>query len=763
MRLIFITGFASLLVFVLLIFFYPLPRSLNPSWSKIVRYGDGKVMRTYVSADEKWRIFLPLDKIDPLLVKTTILYEDRFFLFHHGINPLSLIRALYKNIRAKRIVSGGSTLTMQLARIAEPKPRNIIAKLIEIFRAAQFELRLGKKRILELYLNLAPYGGNIEGIGAACLGYYGRLPEKMTPEEISFLVSLPQSPSLRRPKEKPSPINGRNSVLKVMFKNGLVNGEEYKRGLNAAVPHNFKPFPFEAPHAADFLFLRYPESDNIPSTIDRNIQTKVSNILWSYKKKIFDAGASNANVVVMENSTRKVRALIGSLDYFDEANQGQVRGFYAFRSPGSALKPFLYIMALEKGLINNAMLIEDAPYRFGDFEPSDFSGTWLGLVTAEEALSLSLNLPFILILKRYGYSRFIERLKDLGFNGPLTFDSYGLPIITGGMDVRLVDLTNLYLTLARGGMHGEYVMLEDEMPKQEKSLFRPGAVLLTLKALSKRNRPDAPHLSRFTIPKGKIYWKTGTSFGRRDALSIGFQKDYTVGVWVGNFSGEGSDSIVGALAAAPIMFDIIRAIEHEWQGRFPWERFAESEIENVEVCKFSGFRPGPHCPETKMVAVLKNAHPYIECPYHKKFIIEKSTGYRASPWKSYKKGEIVEKVFLVYPPQVQKVMGKKAQEPEFPPECRLVDERLTLQIVSPVDEGIYFIPSGVRNAGFIPLQAFTANKGNRIHWFINDHYRGATGSGEIMEIVPEGPTMKIVAQDEAGTNKTVRINIEKEP
>ena len=758
-----ILGIAAFVIFVLLLLLYPLPASLHPSWSKIVRFNDSSVMRVHTSADEKWRIFLPLEKIDPLVIGTTILYEDRFFMFHPGVNPLSLVRALYKNIRERRIVSGGSTLTMQLARITEPKPRNVFSKLFEIFRAFQFELRLGKKRILELYLNLAPYGGNVEGIAAATIGYYSRLPEKLTPEEVAFLVSLPQSPTLRRPKGETSTRAGRDRVLEIMFRNQLIRSQEYKQGLNASVPQVFKPFPFKAPHAADFLALQYPDENDIHSTIDKNIQTKVENILASYRKQIFDAGASNASVVVMENSTRKIKSLIGSLDYFDDAHEGQVRGFSSFRSPGSTLKPFLYIMAMERGLINPEMLIEDAPYKFREFEPVNFSGTWMGLVKAEDALSFSLNLPFILILKRYGYNRFVRKLQEAGLNGPLDFSSYGLPIITGGMDVRLLDLTNLYLSLARGGLNGKYRILENDDRVEEKQLFRAGAVMLAMKALAKRNRPDAPNISIFTLPRGKVYWKTGTSFGRRDAWSIGFQKNYTVGIWVGNFSSEGSDSIVGALIAAPIMFDIIRAIEGEWRGSFAWERFAENEIELAKVCKVSGYRPGPNCSETKMVAVLSNAHPYTECPFHQKFIVEKKTGYRANPWKEYEKGEIVEKVVLVYPPQVQKVLGGKGKEPEFAPDNRLVEEKVTLQVVSPVDEGIYFIPYGVRNANFIPLQGFTSSKEEKIHWFVNDKYKGDTKSGEIMEIEPEGSTMKIVAHDASGISRTIKIMIEKEP
>lgn len=754
-----ITICLSSLIFYISLFTIPLPKNINPDWSRIVRFSSGEVMRVYLTSDEKWRIFLSLEEIDPLFVKTTILYEDKFFFFHPGFNPFSIIRAIYQNIKAGKVVSGGSTITMQLARILEPKERTIINKLLEIFRAMQFEARFSKRKILELYLNLAPYGGNIEGIGAAMLAYYGRLPLNMTPEEVAFLVSMPQSPPTRKPGKNPE-LSGKKRALKVMLKAGFINKEEYEKALKSAVPQKRKSFPFYAPHISDFLIMKYSLND-IKSTIKKDIQKKIENIVKSYKKRIYNLGATNISVVVIENSTRKVRGTVGSIDYFDQKHSGQVRGFYAFRSPGSTLKPFLYILAIEAGLINPETLIEDAPYTFGDFEPKNYLNTFRGLVKAEEALSLSLNIPFILILKRYGYSRFIRKLSELELKGPLNYSEYGLPIITGGMDVRLLDLTNMYVTLAKGGIHGKYLLIEGE-ESEEKRVFRAGAVLLTLRALSKRTRPDAPNLKNFTIPAGKIFWKTGTSFGRRDAWAIGFQKEYTVGVWVGNFSGEGADSIVGSKCAAPIMFDIIRALEEPWIGKLKWEEHALYEIEYGSVCAFSGYRPGPACKKVKLVPMLLNAHTYKECPFHKKFLIERKTGYRANPYKKYREGELEEKVFLVFPPSVQIVFGSKGKPPEFAPYFRIVEKRNILKITSPVDGAIYIIPKGIKGASTIPLQGFTSARNDTIYWFVNGKYIGATRSGEILSIKPEEGELTVSGQDGSGNVSVVCITVEKE-
>ncbi len=737
-------------------YLYPLPSSLEKDFSTVILFSDGKIMRVYLTRDEKWRIYLPLEKIDSLLVKTTILYEDRYFWYHPGVNPLSIIRALFQNIKARKIVSGASTLSMQLARILEPKPRTLRSKIIEAFRAIQFEIKLGKKKILELYLNLAPYSRNYEGVGAASLAYLHKLPKNLTPQEVAFLVSLPQAPSTPEEKRK-----GRNRVLERMKRYGVISEEEYLRALKEPVPYTPSPLPCYAPHAADFLHLLYPEEKEIHSTIEFELQKKVENIIASYRGYVNSHGASNISAVVIENKTRKVRVLIGSFDYWDESIQGQVRGFEAYRSPGSALKPFLYALAIQEGVIHPQMLIEDAPHVFGDFAPHNYSRQWRGLVTAEEALCLSLNLPFVLLLERTGYEKFVGLLKKAGIKGPLPYSEYGLPIITGGMDVKLIDLTNFYVTLARGGLHGPWIIREEETP-EEFPLLNPGAVLLTLQALSKRNRPDAPSLSGFIFPKSKIYWKTGTSWGRRDAWSIGFGKHYTVGVWCGNFDGRGGEEIVGAILAAPVMFDILRAIEPPEDKPFEWEEIALEEIDSIWVCAFSGYRPQDACPSKKKVAVLKNAHPPLRCPFHKKILVEKKTGYRACPWKKYKKGELVEKICVVYPPSVKKVLKAEDAIPPFPPDCKLASKESKIQILLPADGTTYFIPHGIAGAEDIPLLAVTSSREGKIYWFVNGRYMGSTPSGKIMYIPPPEGKLKILAQDTEGNSASAVIHVLKE-
>lgn len=750
----FLTAF---ILFIALIYIIPLPRKLKFTTSKIVRFNDGSVMRAYVSSDEQYRIYLRLYDIDVKLVKSTIAYEDRFFYIHPGFNPISLLRAIYLNIKERRIVSGGSTITMQLARILEPKRRNILSKLVELFRAIQFEIRLGKRRILELYLNLAPYGGNVEGVGAASLGYFGKLPYDLTPAEIAFLVSLPQSPTLRKPGGLIPQEEGRNRVLKKMLKNRIINLEEFNIAKESSTPSGFIPFPFYAPHAADYVILRFPENNDIKSTIDKDIQMKIEGIAYSYRRKIRSYGARDLSIVVIENESGKVRGLLGSLDYFDSLS-GQVRGFDAMRSPGSLLKPFLYIKCIEEGLITKEMLFEDVPYRFKDYSPLNFNKTFSGIVKAEDALSYSLNIPFVMLLRKYGYNNFISLLKETG----LEFNRYiGLPLIIGGKEISLLYITNLYASLSRGGIFFDYSVLEEDTIKNLKRIFNPSAVLLCLDALKKRKRPDAPDISKYTIPKGNIYWKTGTSMKRKDAWSVGFKNKYTVGVWVGNFTGEGNDSIIGALLAAPIMFDMINSIDKEQNEKLDWLEFAEEGIESVEVCVFSGYKPNENCPERKKIAVLKKAYPYEPCPYHKKYLVEKKTNFRVCPDKEYKKGEIIEKVFIVFPPLVQNVLGY-GKEPQFSPDCRKKDEQNFLVILQPVDGATYIIPKGVKNTEFIPLQGYTSSKEGNIYWFVNGKYIGNSTSGEIINLDSNEEILEIFAQDNNGNRNKVKVFIKKE-
>ncbi len=717
------------------------------SWSTVVYDSRGGVLRVYLSKDEKWRIPLHLEDVDPLFIKTLIKQEDRFFLWHPGVNPFSVLRASLQNLIHARVVSGASTITMQVVRLIHPEKRNLLNKIKEAILALQMEKYLSKRRILEIYLSLTPYGGNIEGVGAASLAYFGKLPAKLLPHEIAFLLTLPRAPSLSREKRK----RMRDHILRKMWKWGFIDRKTFLYSVALPLPTR-RPFPKKAPHACDFLREKYP-GIFIHSTIDPALQGKVDRIVNLHRERLRALGANEAAVVVIENSSGKVKAIVGSMDYWDPAD-GQIKGFFIFRSPGSALKPFLYIMALEKGTITTESLLPDAPMSFSGFSPKDFDLSWRGLVRAEDALSFSLNVPFVYLLRRVGYWDFIRRLKEVGIKGPLPSYQYGLSAIVGGMEVRLLALANLYASLSRGGLYFKFRIVEGKEGKK-KRLFNPGAVYLTLRALSKRGRPDAPALKYFS-PSTVVYWKTGTSWGRRDAWSLGFSAKYTVGVWVGNFNSKGAQGIVGAEAAAPLMFDIFKAIgQKHWDGRYPWFRQAQRELVPEEVCGFSGYPPQDFCPSVKKVMVLKNHHPYLKCPYHRKFLVETGTGFRACPFKKYRDGELSFRIFKVYPPSVAEVL-REGFPPPFPPGCP-INSSQGVRIISPQEGATYFQVRGIRGAGEIIFQA-VGGKG-RIYWFCDGNYLGSSLPGEVTKFSLREGLHSILAQGQDGSSAQVKIRV----
>jgi len=740
-------------------FLIPLPARIDAPYSSVVSDRHGRVLRIFLTPDEKWRVETRLDEIDPLLVRATVCVEDRFFWFHPGVNPLAILRAAWQNVRAGRIVSGGSTLTMQLARIVEPRPRTWRAKLVETLRAFQYELRLGKRRILELYLSRAPYGGNLEGVTAASLAYFGRLPRGLTPAEVAFLVSLPQAPASRfLLRAAPSEVTqARNRVLARMRACGLLSEAAYRSALREGVPTGLRPMPAQALHAADYLHALFPDASRIRSTLDADVQRTVESLVQAYRPVVYRSGATNLSVVVIENSTRKVRALVGSLDYWDEAHDGQVPGFLAPRSPGSALKPFLYALALQKGVITTETLLEDYPTNIRGYQPINFSGTFRGLVRAEEALAYSLNVPFVHLLRRTGFRDFLGLLKRGGIDVRADVD-YGLSVITGALEVRLLDLTNLYVTLARDGWHGPPVLLEDApAPARERRLLHPGAVALTRRALALRDRPDAPHLRSVTRPRATVYWKTGTSWGRRDAWSIGFHAGYTVGVWAGHFSGKGAEGIVGGELAAPLMFDILNALPVPARELRPPP---DADLTRVPVCPFSGERPTDACPGVRWVLAVRDAAPLRACPYHRRLWVERDSGRRMCPWKSYAPGDVEARVFTVLPPLAAAFLGQPAStEPPPSERCATPEAVSELRILSPLDGATYLPSADVRGSGGIPLRAVTPAPDGRIFWFVNDRFVGSTASGDVRLIhLPPGPAT-VVAVDATGRSDRAHLQV----
>jgi penicillin-binding protein 1C len=528
----------------------PLPLAQAEQVSTTVVDRNGKLLRAYAMADGRWR--LPVDAkaaVDPGYIKLLLAYEDRRFRSHAGVDPLALGRAAFQLVTRGHIVSGGSTVTMQFARLMEPRrERSVYAKLRQMVRALQIERQLNKDRILNLYLALAPYGGNLEGIRAASIAYFGKEPKRLSLAESALLVALPQSPERRRADRYPDVARAaRNRVLDRMVEDGQVSEEDALQAKAVPVPRLRRPMPILAPHSADAALATVKDAEVIRLTLDSSLQRN----LEALARDRAAALGPNISIAILavDNESGDVLARIGSPDYFDDRRAGQVDMTRAVRSPGSTLKPFIYGLAFEDGFVHPESLIDDRPIRFGSYAPENFDMTFQGTVPVRKALQMSLNVPAIALLDRVGASRLSSRLKQAGANLVLPKDEApGLAMGLGGVGVTLQDLVQLYCGLARLGNTRPLREIINSDPRDPLRLMDQVAAWQVGNVLIGTPPPENGVHNR-------IAFKTGTSYGYRDAWSVGFDGRTTIGVWVGRPDGAPVPGLVGRTAAAPILFD----------------------------------------------------------------------------------------------------------------------------------------------------------------------------------------------------------------
>jgi penicillin-binding protein 1C len=530
----------------------PLPLTQARQVSTTVVDRNGKLLRAYAMADGRWR--LPVDaktNVDPGYLKLLLAYEDRRFRSHAGVDPLALGRAAFQFVTRGHIVSGGSTITMQLARLMEPRrERSVTAKLRQMVRALEIERQLTKDQILDLYLALAPYGGNLEGIRAASIAYFGKEPKRLSLAEAALLVALPQSPENRRADRHPDIAHAaRDRVLDRMVEDGQVSAEDAVQAKAVPVPRLRKPMPILAPHSADQAIAIVKDAPLIKLTLDSSLQKNLEAL--AHDRAIALGPTISVAIIAVDNESGDVLARVGSPDYFDDRRAGQVDMTRAVRSPGSTLKPFIYGMAFEDGFVHPESLIDDRPIRFGSYAPENFDMTFQGTVPVRKALQMSLNVPAIALLDRVGASRLSSRLKQAGANLVLPKDEVpGLAMGLGGVGITLQDLVQLYGGLARLGSTRppREIMKANDDVREPLRLMDPVSAWQVGNVLLGTPPPEnAVH--------NRIAFKTGTSYGYRDAWSVGFDGRITIGVWVGRPDGAPAPGIVGRTAAAPILFD----------------------------------------------------------------------------------------------------------------------------------------------------------------------------------------------------------------
>jgi penicillin-binding protein 1C len=525
----------------------PLGRDLEVSRTVLDR--NSSLLRAYLTNEGRWRLAATRADVDPRYLEALLAYEDSRFFSHRGLDPLALGRAAYQLVSQGHIVSGGSTLTMQVARLLEPRrERSLDAKIRQALRAVQLEAALSKDEILALYLSLAPYGGNLEGVRAASLAYFGKEPRRLTLGQAALLVALPQAPEARRPDRFPQAAKrARDRVLDRIAGHGAFSDEEIARAKQEDVPTGREPMPLLAPHAADQAVSLAPQERILKLTIDGRLQ-KILERLARDRAHALGPDMSVA-MVAIDNATGEILARVASPDYFDERRAGQVDLTLALRSPGSTLKPFIYGLGFEDGLIHPETLIDDRPVRYAGYAPENFDMTFQGTVTVRRALQLSLNVPAVAVLDAVGPSRLAARLSEAGASLVLPRrEAPGLALGLGGIGVRLTDLTMLYGGLARQGTVAPLIERFGATPLPPRRLIEPAAAWSVANVLIGTPPPE-------NAVGGRIAFKTGTSYGYRDAWAVGFDGKRTVGVWVGRPDGAPVAGLTGRTAAAPILFD----------------------------------------------------------------------------------------------------------------------------------------------------------------------------------------------------------------
>ena len=759
---------ALLLVVLALVFAVPLP-SHDAAPSVVVEYRDGRPAYVFLTADEKWRLPVALERVDPKYVESLIALEDKRFWSHDGVDTIAMLRAAWSNLTRMRRVSGGSTLTMQLARLLEPRPRTIKNKLIDMFRATQLDMRMSKRQILEQYLLRTPYGGNVEGIESAAWSYFGHGAQHLTPLEIATLLAVPQGPSRFAPK----PANTarlrarRDAILGKLIDAGVFakTDAEVARADTATIapPERRLAMPREAPHAAYVLARRHAGQTTVRSTLDRGTQLLVEKEVRLRAPELRTKGIYSGAVVVVDHRTREVVALVGSLDFHDSQHGGQIAMFDRPRSPGSTLKPFLYALAIDRGDALPGYLVPDVPTQYGTYRPKNFDGDWAGLVRLEDALSRSLNIPFVDLLQQFGVEAFLHELGRMGMSrSRLDPGTYGLSMIIGGIELTPLELASLYATLAHDGTYEPLRLVVDDTEPMTAPIFGPGAAWLTRKTLSIKDRPDFPRRRVSGMPPD-IHWKTGTSFGFKDAWAIGSNPAYTAVVWTGNVDNTPTSELVGSEAAGPLLFDVLEGLADRARG-LPVQVTPPDELVSIDVCAYSGYPATDACPARTKALAPVHAVPTTPDPFHQAYDVDRVTGRAVLPACRTPGADYVRKTFIVLPSAVAAWLAERnravPEAPVFADGC--VPETVATiapTMLTPVDGQVVTLIPGVPTKNqLIPLTAST--RSSQVSWFVDGALIGTGAASDRLYWEPSPGKHEVVVADATGRTSRRTVSVE---
>jgi penicillin-binding protein 1C len=747
---------STILLFLLLNIFFPLPDKIE--YSTIITDNKGEVINAYLTKDQKWRMKTELNEISPLLRKTIVAKEDRYFYYHPGVNFFAVGRAAFMNVLHLRRTSGASTITMQVARALHPRKRNLISKTIEMFRAFQLEWKYSKSEILQMYLNLVPYGGNIEGAKSASLLYFKKNPDHLSLAEITALSIIPNRPSsLVIGKTNDAIVKERNRWLKKFADDGVFT----KKEIEDAIAEPLNSYRTSVPHFLPHLSykLKMQVNKNVINTnVILNTQLKLEKLTEDYIQTLKLNNIHNAAVVVIDNKTHKVISYIGSAGFTDTTDGGQVNGAAAIRQPGSTLKPLLYGLCIDEGLLTPKTVVNDVPVNYAGYAPENYDKKFNGYVTVEYALDHSLNIPAVKTLELLGKDRLVNKLIQCDFK-QIQKDQrkLGLSMILGGCGATLEQLTGLFSAFANNGMYVRPQYLKSDSSSKKIQLLSPSADYMITEILSKINRPDFPLNWTATEHMPKIAWKTGTSYGRRDAWSIGYNKNYTVGVWVGNFSGVGVPELSGANTATPLLFKIFNTIDYD--SNSDWYE-PPQDCQLRQVCSETGLPPGPYCTNLISDYFIPLISSTKQCNHLQEIKVspDSSISYCEScaPSTGY-----IKKLYRVVAPEMQDYFNQNGiayqKIPPHNPECEKIFKGSGPRITSPVNGNEYYI--NTKDPEPLQLTASAGSDVTKLYWYINDQFYKTTGAKEKQFFVPKEGPVKISCTDDKGRNRNIWIRV----
>ncbi|MEO9967449.1 MAG: penicillin-binding protein 1C [Reichenbachiella sp.] len=700
---------------------------LSRDYSQVILAKDSSILRVFLNHDEQWCLPPHLQQEIPQKLQVAALtFEDQYFDYHPGFNLYALCRALYLNTKHQKVVSGGSTITMQLARMIRNQPRTIINKLAEIFLAIKIEVRQSKTSILKDYLNHAPYGSNIRGYAAASYRFFGKKPEQLTWSEAATLAVLPNAPSMVFPSKNDDRLeHKRNFLLLKLLQKELIDEETYELSLLEQVPREIIPFALAAPHLTERIHAEN-QKDVVITTIDPVIQYETNFFVKQHASRMQQLGVKNVCALVVDNTTSSVVSYVGSQDFDDLPNLGRVDGVRAFRSSGSILKPYLYALAIDDGLILPQTLIKDVPTYFSSFSPSNASEEFSGIVPASQALIHSLNIPAVRLLNAYGVNKFYNQLESAGvsslFRNP---DDYGLPLIIGGAEVSAWDMAKLYMGLANAGNFKSISYLPSRVPESGNKLISATASQLVLDEMKELIRPGLEFYWKKYSSQKPIAWKTGTSYGHKDAWAAGCTPHWTIIVWVGNFDGSSNKALSGMRSAGPLMFNILNSLPTNPKKKW----FDTGYGTTVKICSETGFYATSNCPNPEMATAPRQMKPLKTCPYHKTIFTDKNDKYAVCShcWTRHH----IESKVLIYPPDVGHYLRNKGtllpNIPQHNPNCPTAQEHNILQIIYPLARANVFIPKDF-DGGYQPLVGKVASRfpKRELFWYLDEAYLGST-------------------------------------